>query len=87
MTFNDVYLQNDEERKVILFHYTEWPCHSNPFSNALLEFRCVIVMITAQKRLTILKISKFIVYMYKRSSFSGTVIITFELNSDGESEM
>lgn len=32
-------LQNDEERKVILFHYTEWPCHSNPFSNALLEFR------------------------------------------------
>ncbi len=29
----------DEERKVILFHYTEWPCHSNPFSNALLEFR------------------------------------------------
>ena len=26
-------------RKVILFHYTEWPCHSNPFSNALLEFR------------------------------------------------
>uniref|UniRef100_A0A0K2SYQ5 Receptor-type tyrosine-protein phosphatase kappa n=3 Tax=Lepeophtheirus salmonis TaxID=72036 RepID=A0A0K2SYQ5_LEPSM len=28
-----------EERKVILFHYTEWPCHSNPFSNALLEFR------------------------------------------------
>ena len=32
-------LQNGEERKVILFHYTEWPCHSNPFSNALLEFR------------------------------------------------
>ena len=24
---------------MILFHYTEWPCHSNPFSNALLEFR------------------------------------------------
>lgn len=31
--------QDLEERKVILFHYTEWPCHSNPFSNALLEFR------------------------------------------------
>jgi protein tyrosine phosphatase len=31
--------KNGEERKVILFHYTEWPCHSNPFSNALLEFR------------------------------------------------
>jgi len=28
-----------EQRKVILFHYTEWTCHSNPFSNALLEFR------------------------------------------------
>ena len=25
--------------QVIQFHYTEWPCHSNPFSNALLEFR------------------------------------------------
>ena len=24
---------------MIQFHYTEWPCHSNPFSNALLEFR------------------------------------------------
>jgi len=31
--------KHGEERKVILFHYTEWPCHSNPFSNALLEFR------------------------------------------------
>ncbi|XP_059098685.1 receptor-type tyrosine-protein phosphatase kappa-like isoform X1 [Tigriopus californicus] len=30
---------NGEMRKIILFHYTEWPCHSNPFSNALLEFR------------------------------------------------
>ncbi len=34
-----LFFQYDEERKVILFHYTEWPCHSNPFSNALLEFR------------------------------------------------
>ena len=32
-------LQDNEQRKVILFHYTEWTCHSNPFSNALLEFR------------------------------------------------
>jgi protein tyrosine phosphatase len=31
--------KNGEQRKVILFHYTEWTCHSNPFSNALLEFR------------------------------------------------
>merc|ERR1712106_1196930 len=31
--------KDGEERKVIRFHYTEWPCHSNPFSNALLEFR------------------------------------------------
>lgn len=31
--------QYNEVRTVILFHYTEWPCHSNPFSNALLEFR------------------------------------------------
>jgi len=31
--------KNGVIRKVILFHYTEWPCHSNPFSNALLEFR------------------------------------------------
>ena len=34
-----LFLQPGQERKVILFHYTEWPCHSNPFSNALLEFR------------------------------------------------
>lgn len=30
---------DEPPRTVILFHYTEWPCHSNPFSNALLEFR------------------------------------------------
>ena len=38
--FRTIRLSKDgEERKVIQFHYTEWPCHSNPFSNALLEFR------------------------------------------------
>ena len=24
---------------MLQFHYTEWPCHSCPFSNAILEFR------------------------------------------------
>lgn len=28
-----------EERPVIHFHYTEWPCHSVPFASGLLEFR------------------------------------------------
>lgn len=28
-----------EERVLLQFHYTEWPSHSCPFSNALLEFR------------------------------------------------
>ncbi|XP_023319121.1 receptor-type tyrosine-protein phosphatase kappa isoform X2 [Trichogramma pretiosum] len=28
-----------EERKIFQFHYTEWHCHTNPFSNAVLEFR------------------------------------------------
>ncbi|KAF0311665.1 Receptor-type tyrosine-protein phosphatase kappa [Amphibalanus amphitrite] len=28
-----------EERSILQFHYTEWPCHSCPFSNAILEFR------------------------------------------------
>ncbi|XP_043189712.1 receptor-type tyrosine-protein phosphatase kappa-like isoform X1 [Amphibalanus amphitrite] len=29
----------NEERSILQFHYTEWPCHSCPFSNAILEFR------------------------------------------------
>ncbi|XP_072156410.1 receptor-type tyrosine-protein phosphatase kappa isoform X2 [Bemisia tabaci] len=29
----------EEERKLLQFHYTEWPCHTCPFSNAILEFR------------------------------------------------
>lgn len=28
-----------EERTLLQFHYTEWPCHTCPFSNAILEFR------------------------------------------------
>ncbi|XP_055320351.1 receptor-type tyrosine-protein phosphatase U isoform X2 [Sitodiplosis mosellana] len=28
-----------EERQIIQFHYTEWHSHTNPFSNAVLEFR------------------------------------------------
>ncbi|KAF0292763.1 Receptor-type tyrosine-protein phosphatase kappa [Amphibalanus amphitrite] len=31
--------KDGEERTVLQFHYTEWPCHSCPFSNAILEFR------------------------------------------------
>ncbi|KAI5752014.1 hypothetical protein M8J77_012937 [Diaphorina citri] len=29
----------EEHRKILQFHYTEWPCHTCPFSNAILEFR------------------------------------------------
>lgn len=28
-----------EERQILQFHYTEWHSHTNPFSNAVLEFR------------------------------------------------
>lgn len=28
-----------ELREIIQFHYTEWHSHTNPFSNAVLEFR------------------------------------------------
>lgn len=28
-----------QERTLLQFHYTEWPCHTCPFSNAILEFR------------------------------------------------
>lgn len=28
-----------EERHILQFHYTEWHSHTNPFSNAVLEFR------------------------------------------------
>ncbi|CAL4064438.1 unnamed protein product [Meganyctiphanes norvegica] len=30
---------SDEEREVIQFHYTEWPSHTHPFVNAVIEFR------------------------------------------------
>lgn len=30
---------SDEEREVIQFHYTEWPSHTSPFVNAVIEFR------------------------------------------------
>ncbi|XP_071545661.1 receptor-type tyrosine-protein phosphatase kappa isoform X3 [Panulirus ornatus] len=29
----------EEEREVVQFHYTEWPSHTQPFVNGLLEFR------------------------------------------------
>lgn len=33
-------IQEEEETRTLLqFHYTEWPCHTCPFSNAILEFR------------------------------------------------
>lgn len=31
--------QVTEERTIIQFHYTEWHSHTNPFGNAVLEFR------------------------------------------------
>ncbi|XP_022184512.1 receptor-type tyrosine-protein phosphatase kappa isoform X2 [Nilaparvata lugens] len=31
--------EEEEERSLLQFHYTEWPCHTCPFSNAILEFR------------------------------------------------
>ncbi|KAL4113852.1 hypothetical protein QTP88_017413 [Uroleucon formosanum] len=31
--------KEEETRTLLQFHYTEWPCHTCPFSNAILEFR------------------------------------------------
>ncbi|XP_054279293.1 receptor-type tyrosine-protein phosphatase kappa-like [Macrosteles quadrilineatus] len=31
--------EEEQERTLLQFHYTEWPCHTCPFSNAILEFR------------------------------------------------
>ncbi|XP_060876919.1 receptor-type tyrosine-protein phosphatase kappa isoform X4 [Metopolophium dirhodum] len=37
---NASYVDKEEETRTLLqFHYTEWPCHTCPFSNAILEFR------------------------------------------------
>lgn len=30
---------DEQERTILQFHYTEWSCHSCPFSNVILEFR------------------------------------------------
>lgn len=30
---------SDEEREIIQFHFTEWPAHTHPFLNAVIEFR------------------------------------------------
>lgn len=34
-----IFQPNQQERTLLQFHYTEWPCHTCPFSNAILEFR------------------------------------------------
>jgi len=35
-------VKNGEQRDVIHFQFTEWPCYSNPFSGALLNFRRMV---------------------------------------------
>lgn len=35
----DMTQKYEETRTLLQFHYTEWPCHTCPFSNAILEFR------------------------------------------------
>ena len=34
-----VFHPQTEERLVLQFHYTEWPSHSCPYSNSIVEFR------------------------------------------------
>ncbi|XP_065569831.1 receptor-type tyrosine-protein phosphatase kappa-like isoform X2 [Artemia franciscana] len=31
--------KGDEEREILQHHYTEWSCHSCPYSNAIMDFR------------------------------------------------
>ncbi|ROT66726.1 hypothetical protein C7M84_015219 [Penaeus vannamei] len=38
-SFLFVLFPQSESREVVQFHYTEWPSHTQPFINALLEFR------------------------------------------------
>lgn len=39
-----------EERTLLQFHYTEWPSHTCPFSNSILEFRRRVRMVVAAQR-------------------------------------
>lgn len=39
-----------EERTLLQFHYTEWPSHTCPFSNSILEFRRRVRMVVASQR-------------------------------------
>lgn len=41
-----------EERTLLQFHYTEWPSHTCPFSNSILEFRRRVRMVVAAQRQT-----------------------------------
>ena len=35
-------VKHGQEREVVHFQFTEWPCYSNPFSGALLNFRRMV---------------------------------------------
>ncbi|CAG7826384.1 unnamed protein product [Allacma fusca] len=38
-----------DARRVLQFHYTEWPCHTGPFPTALLDFRRRVRQIITEK--------------------------------------